>query len=81
VGTWIARLQGFDPFRVPLDAAALLALAAGWVVHVRRVRACSTASECALPQRLMRTRVGLTIATIVIVGLVAAPYLIARFGG
>ena len=79
-GPWLARLRVFDPLRIPFELASVVALAAAWLVHVRGVRSCSTAG-CALPLRLRRTRIGLALASVLIVALVAAPYVIARIEG
>jgi mercuric ion transport protein len=80
-GPWLAALQVFEPYRIPLDAVSVGALGSAWAVHLLRVRACRAQGACALPQRLRTTRTGLLIATILIVALIAAPYVIAYFGG
>lgn len=79
-GSWLARLQLFAPYRIPFDVASVAVLAVAWGVHVLRVRSCRALGDCALPQRLGRTRIGLLVATFIIGALVAAPYIIAYFG-
>jgi len=80
-GPWLAGLQVFEPYRIPLDVASVAALGSAWVVHLLRVRSCRAEDRCALPQRLRATRMGLLIATVLIAALIAAPYAIAYFGG
>jgi mercuric ion transport protein len=80
-GPWLARLAIFEPYRIPLDLASMVALGTAWGVHLLRVRSCSPEQGCALPGRLRATRIGLAIATVLIVVLVGAPYAIAYFGG
>ena len=80
-GPWLARLQIFEPYRIPFDVVSVLAVIAAWIVHFARVRTCRSEDGCAIPQRLRRTRSGLLVATGLIVILVAAPYAIASFGG
>lgn len=80
-GPWLARLQVFEPYRIPLDAVSLAGLATAWTVHLLRVRSCRAGDACALPRRLRATRIGLLVATVLILALIAAPYAIAYFGG
>jgi hypothetical protein len=37
-GPWLARFRLFDPVRIPLEVASLLALAAAWTLHARSRR-------------------------------------------
>jgi mercuric ion transport protein len=69
-GPWLARLQVFEPYRIPLDVASLVVVTVGWGVHVARVRSCRPGDGCAFPQRLRRTRMWLLIVTFVVVAIV-----------
>lgn len=80
-GPWLARLQVFEPYRIPFDILSLAALCTAWGIHFLRVRSCRAGDSCGLPNRLRRTRVGLLVATVLIGILIAAPYAIAYFGG
>ena len=80
-GPWLARLQIFEPYRIPFDVMSIFAVGVAWAVHLARVRTCRTDDGCAIPQRVRRTRSVLLVSTGLIVILVAAPYAIASFGG
>ena len=80
-GPWLAGLQIFEPYRVPLDVSSAAALALAWCSHVVATRSCRPDGACTAPSTLRQTRAALTLATLAVGGVTAAPYLIAYFGG
>ncbi len=80
-GSWLAALQIFEPYRLPLNAISVAALIAGWTVYGWRRNVCTPGQSCASPDRSRRMGIALTLASIVVGLLIAAPYLIAYFGG
>ncbi len=77
-GPWLARLQVFEPFRIPLDVTGGVAIAAAWASLLYSRRACRANGACALPAVQRRTTIALTVVTVIVVGLALAPYAIAR---
>lgn len=80
-GPWLARLQIFEPYRIPFDVASVAVLALAWTTHVVRVRSCGVEDGCALPRTVRRTRIGLLVATVLVGIIISAPYAIAYLGG
>ena len=80
-GSWLGVLQIFEPYRLGLDAASVAALIVGWGVYGYSQRACTAAQPCVSPVRSRRMGIGLAVASIIVGALIAAPYLIAYFGG
>lgn len=80
-GSWLGALQIFEPYRLALNVAAVASLIVGWSVYVWNRKACTTAGRCASSARSRRTEIGLTLASVLVALLIAAPYLIAYFGG
>lgn len=80
-GSWLGALQIFEPYRLALNAASVASLIVGWSVYGWSRNACTTAGPCTSSARSRRMGIGLTVASIVVGLLIAAPYLIAYFGG
>lgn len=85
LGMGSAGLAAFVPLRWPLTLAAGLAVAAGWLVRVRRRRACRSDPTCPLPRSDRLTFVTLVLATL-LVGISASwtlvePLLLRLLGG
>ena len=64
VGLGAGSLAVFVPYHWPLTIAALVIIAAGWALYLRKTRACPSASgECKTPGRSTATLVMLGLAT------------------
>lgn len=64
IGTGAGGLSLFVPFHWPMTVAAAVAVAAGWVLHLRRRRACAAGAECAVSPPGRATPVMLFAATV-----------------
>ena len=49
LGVGAGGLAALGPLHTPLSAIAVVAVAAGWFLYLRRRRACTTAVECPPP--------------------------------
>ncbi len=64
---WLGELEAFSAYRPVILGVAGLALAAGWVVFIRRQRVavCGVDGTCAAPSRRWFTGGALALATVV----------------
>lgn len=51
IGLGAGGLAAVVPLRWPLTIAAIAAVAAGWLLHVRKKRACARDASCTAPSR------------------------------
>lgn len=51
VGVGASGLASLSPLHAPLSVLALLAVAAGWYLYIKRLRACAADATCAQPSR------------------------------
>lgn len=85
LGVGAGGLAAFVPFHWPLTIAAMVAIAAGWALYVRKRRACARDRECAAPAPARSTFVLLCLATAVVAisafwSLIEAPLMRAMGG-
>ena len=66
VGIGAGGLAAFVPFRWPLTIAAIVVVAAGWVLYLRKRRACSADADCAITPPGSTTFVMLWVATVMV---------------
>lgn len=65
-GLGAGGLAVFVPYHWPLTIAALVLVAVGWVLYVRKRRACAADATCAAPAPNSATFVMLSVATAII---------------
>lgn len=65
-GIGAGGLAAFVPFRWPLTIAALVVVAAGWVLYLRKRRACSADAECAIADPGSMTLAMLWVASVMV---------------
>ena len=65
VGIGASQLAPLVPLHTPLSAIALLAVAAGWFLYLRRRRACAMGGDCSSPSKV--TPVLLVLASVLVV--------------
>jgi mercuric ion transport protein len=65
VGVGASGLAALSPLHAPLSVLALVAVAAGWYLYVRRRRACAADATCVPPSR--STPIMLTFATVFVI--------------
>lgn len=75
-GAWIGNLTALKPYQPLFVALAVVCLGAGFYFVYRKPKAveCVEGSCCARPSSRRMTRIGLWIATIIIVAAVGFPY-------
>jgi mercuric ion transport protein len=83
VGIGAAGLARLAPLHAPLSAIALIAVVAGWFLHLRRKRACAARADCAPPSNVT---LPLLVAATIFVALSGTwpflePDLMRAFGG
>ena len=78
-GAWISTLTALEPYRPIFIGLTLLFLAGAFhrLYLVRRL--CTSGSACANPNMLKRQRLAFWIVTILVLGLVAVPWLAPLF--
>lgn len=64
LGLGAGGLAAFVPYHWPLTIFAAVAVAAGWLLHVRRHRACAADGSCTVAPPSRATFVMLTVATL-----------------
>ena len=64
IGVGSASLSSFVPVHWPLTIAAIVAVAAGWIVHLRKRQACARDFTCVTPPPTKSTLVLLCVATV-----------------
>jgi mercuric ion transport protein len=73
-GAWIGSLTALEPYR-PIFIGLTLLFLAGAFYRLYLVRpACSPESACADPGTLKRQRLGFWILTVLVLGIIAAPW-------
>lgn len=65
-GLGAGGLAAFVPYHWPLTIAALVLIAAGWGIYVRKRRACATDATCAAPAPNGATFIMLCVATAIV---------------
>jgi mercuric ion transport protein len=85
IGVGAAGLSSFVPFHWPLTIAAIVAVAAGWIVHLRKRQACARDATCMTPPPAKSTFILLSVATVFVTisacwGFIEAP-LMRMLGG
>lgn len=85
IGVGSAGLSSFVPFHWPLTIAAIVAVAAGWIVHLRKRQACARDATCMTPPPAKSTFILLSVATVFVTisacwGFIEAP-LMRMLGG
>src|SRR3546814_9731361 len=65
-GLGAGGLAAFVPYHWPLTIAALVLVAAGWGLYVRKRRACTTDATCAAPAPNSATLIMLCVATAIV---------------
>lgn len=79
-GAWIANLTALEPYRLYFAAAAIGCIGFGFYrVYRAPAAACAEDAYCARPASHRIAKLGLWSATIIVLGALAAPYLIARW--
>lgn len=63
LGLGASGLSRIVPLHWPLTIAAMLAVAVGWFLYLRRKRACALNSDCAVTERARGTALLLALAT------------------
>lgn len=63
-GIGAGGLAAFVPFHWPMTIAAAVAVAVGWLLHLRRKRACSLDASCRIAAPARATPVMLSFATV-----------------
>lgn len=66
IGIGAGGLAAFVPYRWPLTIAALVVVTAGWVLYMRKRRACSADSDCTLSGPSNATFIMLSVATVIV---------------
>ena len=66
LGVGAGGLAVFVPFRWPLTVAALAIVAAGWVLYLRKRRACPADADCTIAPPGSTTLVMLWVATVMV---------------
>lgn len=64
LGVGAGGLAAFVPFHWPMTIAAALAIAVGWVLYLRKRRACAREADCTVAPPTRATLVMLSIATL-----------------
>jgi mercuric ion transport protein len=78
-GAWIGSLTALEPYR-PIFIGLTLLFLAGAFYRLYLVRpGCSDESVCANPRTLKRQRLGFWIVTVLVLGLIAVPWLAPLF--
>lgn len=63
IGVGASGLTAFVPFHWPLTIAALVAVAAGWLIYARKRKACASDTACSAAPPTRSTLVLLCLAT------------------
>lgn len=63
IGIGSGGLAVFVPYRWPLAALALVVVMVGWIVYIRRHRACSVRSDCTASASTKATLAALLVAS------------------
>ncbi|WP_225421343.1 hypothetical protein [Sphingomonas parva] len=85
IGVGSAGLSSVVPFHWPLTIAAIVAVAAGWFLYLRKRQACARDATCTTAPPARSTFILLSLATVVVAisvcwGLIEAP-LMRALGG
>lgn len=78
-GAWIGNLSALEPYRPLFMAVAAGFLGFGYyrVYGQSKQEECGEGAECEVPRASLANRVSLWVATVVVVGLFASPYLLS----
>lgn len=63
IGVGAGGLAAFVPFHWPLTVAAMIAVAAGWLLYLRKRRACDRDATCTVAPPARTTLIMLSLAT------------------
>ena len=78
-GAWIASLTALEPYRPIFIGLTLLFLGFAFYRLYLARPACSPESACANPRTLNRQRLGFWIVTVLVLGLIAVPWVAPLF--
>ena len=78
-GAWISSLTALEPYRPIFIGLTLLFLAGAFHRLYLARRLCTSGSACTNPNTLKRQRLAFWIVTILVLGLVAVPWLAPLF--
>ncbi|MBU6485173.1 MAG: mercury transporter MerT [Betaproteobacteria bacterium] len=78
-GAWIGNLTAFEPYRPLFIGLTLLFLGLGFRKLYRAPQACASGTTCADPQTARRQRMIFWLVTVLLLGLLAVPWLAPLF--
>jgi mercuric ion transport protein len=78
-GAWIGSLTALEPYRPIFIGLTLLFLAGAFYSLYLARQVCTPGSDCANPHTLKRRRLAFWIVTILVLGLIAIPWLAPLF--
>ena len=78
-GAWIGSLTALEPYRPIFIGLTLLFLGLAFYRLYLAHRVCSPDSACANPRTLKRQRLGFWIVAVVVLGLIAVPWIAPLF--
>jgi mercuric ion transport protein len=77
-GAWIGNLTALEPYRFYFASFGIACIGYGfYLVYRKPAKACAENSYCAQPRSGRIARIGIWIAMVIVVILIASPYLIA----
>jgi mercuric ion transport protein len=79
-GSWLSTLRVLEPYRPVFVAVAVAALALGYWQIFKAPAACAPGDRCAAPPVQRRRKIGFWIVSLLVLGLLASPYLIGYLG-
>jgi mercuric ion transport protein len=76
-GSWLSTLRVLEPYRPVFMVVAIGALAIGYWQIFKAPAACAPGDQCAAPTVQRSRKIGFWIVSVVVLALLASPYVIA----